>query len=213
MKRSMYQRQESESEMLTVDSTAPKEAQHHKRQRRMVDLHAHPTETLRTLYFSKTTTTVPKAPQSGVVVDHGNRLDHYTLPVVNAIRSNNVATLQQMWQDGTCFEACNNQGESLLHLACRRSNLETIQFLVETAQVQIHVCDDLGRSIFHDVCWRPTVATDIMAYLLPHLSNKTLLLIQPDARGHTPLDYSRPRDWVTWNTFWTETQVAKLLNP
>mmetsp|Transcript_8165 Transcript_8165/g.17328 ORF Transcript_8165/g.17328 Transcript_8165/m.17328 type:complete len:133 (+) Transcript_8165:180-578(+) len=130
----------------------------------VVDFHAHPTETLRTLYFCKATVTTSIPAQSLVVVGHGTRLDHYTLPVVNAIRSNDVVALQQMWEQGTCFEACNNQGESLLHLACRRSNLATIQFLVETAQVQMDVCDDLGRSIFHHVCWRPTVATDIMAY-------------------------------------------------
>eukprot|EP00527_Entomoneis_sp_CCMP2396_P009947 CAMPEP_0198139152 /NCGR_PEP_ID=MMETSP1443-20131203/2494_1 /TAXON_ID=186043 /ORGANISM="Entomoneis sp., Strain CCMP2396" /LENGTH=96 /DNA_ID=CAMNT_0043801195 /DNA_START=65 /DNA_END=355 /DNA_ORIENTATION=+ len=62
------------------------------------------------------------------------RVEHYNARVVNAVRTNNVDQLQELfYKENQCFEACNNNGEYLIHLACRRGDLETIRFLVDKA--------------------------------------------------------------------------------
>uniref|UniRef100_A0A7S2Y6A1 Uncharacterized protein n=1 Tax=Entomoneis paludosa TaxID=265537 RepID=A0A7S2Y6A1_9STRA len=205
MKRSMYQRQANEPcEEIMASSTLIKA---HKRPRVSIDLNAHPTETLKSLYFSsvKEQSTTTRPPQQ----HNDSCLDHYTLAVVNAIRSNDIETLRQMLEQGHSFQACNNQGEYLIHLACRRSNLATIQFLLDEAHVNPNVCDDLGRTILHDLCWRPQVATPLLEFLLPHLQPQ--LLIRKDVRGHAPFDYSRSHDWPQWNAFLTQSSTAQLI--
>jgi ankyrin repeat protein len=159
----------------------------------VVDLNAHPTETLRAL--SNIKDPVRLHPER----HDDDNVDHYTMSVVNAIRSHDIIKLEQLLEDGQCFEACNNQGEYLIHLACRRANLETIQFLVLKAGVNVNVRDDMGRTILHDLCWRPRFETYIMNFLL-QVIDPTFLLMQ-DVRGHTPFDYSRSNDWAQWNTF------------
>jgi len=119
---------------------------------------------------------------------------------VRAVRSDDVGALRKLLADGTtAFDACNRNGESLLHLACRRCGLDTVKFLVVEAGISPEVRDNLGRTVLHDVCWRPRLATDIMDFLVPLVHPE--LLLAEDMRGHTPFDYSRRGDWVEWNRY------------
>jgi len=174
-----------------------------------LDANTHPTETLRQLFFKQNDSTVAAATTATTTnnrdkPDRVKHLQNYTMPVVNAVRNENLELLQQMLREGTSFHACNNQGETLLHLACRRANADIVRFLVDDARVSVTARDDVGRTVLHDLCWRPTVETEIFEGLLPHLfrSGRPELLIAPDVRGHTPFDYSRSHDWPQWNAFW-----------
>ena len=55
------------------------------------------------------------------------------------------------------FDGRNRNGESLLHLACRRSTVDVVQFLIHEAQVNMTMTDLYGRTCLHDICWRPRV--------------------------------------------------------
>ena len=120
--------------------------------------------------------------------------------MVSAIRSCNLEQLRDLLNGcNQSFDACNINGEYLIHLACRRADLKTIKFLVLEAGVDVHVLDNVGRSILHDACWRPNFEPDIMSFLLQVVD--PAFLSMKDIRGHTPLNYVRPVDMETWKEF------------
>eukprot|EP00522_Entomoneis_paludosa_P009707 CAMPEP_0172451030 /NCGR_PEP_ID=MMETSP1065-20121228/9198_1 /TAXON_ID=265537 /ORGANISM="Amphiprora paludosa, Strain CCMP125" /LENGTH=198 /DNA_ID=CAMNT_0013202917 /DNA_START=283 /DNA_END=879 /DNA_ORIENTATION=+ len=126
-------------------------------------------------------------------------LNSYNHEVVNAIRSSNVAYLRELLystnstSEQQTFEACNHNSEYLIHLACRRANLETIQFLVLEAGVNVHVRDGLGRTVLHDACWRPRYEPAILEFLMQVLD--PMFLLMTDDRGHSAFDYIRKENW------------------
>jgi ankyrin repeat protein len=126
----------------------------------------------------------------------------FDMETVQAIRNKDVSKLRELLKEGKHFDACNRNGETLLHLACRRGDLKTVRFLLEEACVHGDVCDDMGRTILHDVCWRPTPDLDIMNNLIRILLPDTL--IAQDRRGHTPFDYVRREHWGVWMNFLRE---------
>jgi ankyrin repeat protein len=128
----------------------------------------------------------------------------YDMATVQAIRNKDVSKLRILLEEGKCFDACNRNGESLLHLACRRGDLKTVKFLLDEACVQADVCDDMGRNILHDVCWRPKPDLELTATLMRTLLPETL--IAEDRRGHTPFDYVRREHWGVWMDFLQENQ-------
>jgi Ankyrin repeats (3 copies) len=148
----------------------------------------------------------PRSSATSSPIHHSDsQMDDYTMDVVRAIRASDVAKLREMLHNGRqSFEACNNNGEHLIHLACRRGDLQTVQFLLYEACVSVHVVDDMGRSILHDVCWKSRADTELMDLLLTRMSPE--LLLQPDMRGHTPLDYARKEHWSIWNAYLRQRQ-------
>ena len=70
--------------------------------------------------------------------------------MVDAIRSNDVDALRKLHSDGTNLQCANKFGESLIHLACRRSHRDVVSFLIDEAGVSLRVRDDFGRTPFHD---------------------------------------------------------------
>jgi hypothetical protein len=123
------------------------------------------------------------------------RLQAFTNEKVDAVRNNNVETLRRMHQQGQSLDACSKNGESLLHLACRRGTIETVQFLVQVVPTTIQ--DELGRTILHDVCWRPR--PDPALFMVVFHAVPRSFLLTPDARGHTCFDYCRKTEWPLWN--------------
>ena len=142
-------------------------------------------------------------------LDHSKRLqkastlqlEAYTAEKVNAIRNRDICKLTELLEQGQSFDACNNNAESLLHLACRRGDVSTVIFLIAQAKVSPDAIDSLGRSILHDICWRPEPDFELMDTVICMVSPG--LLLAKDARGHTPFDYVRRRDWAEWNQYLT----------
>jgi ankyrin repeat protein len=144
----------------------------------------------RTLRLYKRSVTLPREQQ----------LKNYTVDSVRAVRQSDVETLRALLKSGHSFDACNNSGETLLHLACRRSNEETVRFLLCEARVPIHgITDDMGRTPLHEACWRPTPSLSIMVLLFNRFPPEAMLA--RDSRGHTPFDYVRREDWSMWLRF------------
>eukprot|EP00581_Thalassiosira_minuscula_P010351 CAMPEP_0183702836 /NCGR_PEP_ID=MMETSP0737-20130205/807_1 /TAXON_ID=385413 /ORGANISM="Thalassiosira miniscula, Strain CCMP1093" /LENGTH=769 /DNA_ID=CAMNT_0025929513 /DNA_START=219 /DNA_END=2525 /DNA_ORIENTATION=- len=116
----------------------------------------------------------------------------YDQEIVNAIRTNDVASLKELSSKGTNLQCGNRFGETLIHLACRRSSKELVSFLVNEEGLSLHVRDDFGRTPLHDACWRTEPDLEILDLLLDKAPE---LLMLSDKRGHTPLDYSRREHW------------------
>ena len=116
----------------------------------------------------------------------------YVQEAVDAIRKNDVDTLKQLAAAGKNLQCGNRFGETLIHLACRRSHPDVVAVLVKEAGVSIKVRDDMGRTPMHDACWRPTIDLELLDLLIGSCPE---LLMLSDKRGHTPLDYARREHW------------------
>ena len=149
----------------------------------------------------------------------------YDLVVVQAIRDGNIAKLQELLDHDNDIRhggddsnkirksynhlnACNRFGESLLHMACRRSDVQVVEFLVKVAKVDITVRDDFGRTILHDACWTTIPNIQVVQILLEVVS--PTFLLAPDVRGHTPFHYARREHWSVWCNFLQQRQTAIL---
>ena len=137
-------------------------------------------------------------------LDKTTTMDGYTMEAVGAIRSNDVAALHYLLEKGHCFDACNANGEYLIHLACRRSQPEVVEFLVKEARVRTDVRDTMGRTILHDVCWKSYADLTMMSALLQVVPPQ--LLLAKDMRGHTPFDFARKQHWKQWIEFLKDNQ-------
>lgn len=95
------------------------------------------------------------------------------------------------------MSACNRHSESIVHMACRRSDLDIVLFLLEHG-ADISIVDDFGRTPLHDACWRPEPRFDIVALIME--ANIDLIRYS-DVRGSTPLNYVRQEHWIQWCAF------------
>lgn len=124
---------------------------------------------------------------------------------VDAIRSSNVEKLRELASGGTNFQCANRFGESLIHLACRRSHRSVIGFLINEGGVSLRVRDDYDRNPLHDACWRPEQDLELLELLI---EKEPQLLMLSDKRGHTPLDYARRSHWEVLIPFLLERTSA-----
>jgi Ankyrin repeats (3 copies) len=132
------------------------------------------------------------------------RVQAYTVETVKAVRSQDLKTLRaHLDQQGrTPLEACNKQGESIIHLACRRRNEALVRFMVEDAKVSVKVRDDWGKTPLHELCWnsRPRARSQFDSFRLL-LKEAPELLFAKDKRGYTPLQYVPKDSWKDWQRF------------
>ena len=80
-------------------------------------------------------------------------VDAYGHELLNAVRNQDLELLEKFHKEGRPLKCSNQFGESLLHLACRKSFAGVTRFLVEDANVPFNVKDDFGRNPSHDACW------------------------------------------------------------
>ena len=114
--------------------------------------------------------------------------------MLNAVRQSDLTKLKQLYAQGLSMSACNQFSESIVHLACRRSNLEVVEFLL-THGADLKLIDDYGRNPLHDACWRSEPHFEIVTMILD--KDPSLLYMQ-DVRGCTPLQYVRREHWLLW---------------
>ena len=127
----------------------------------------------------------------------------YRHETLKAARAGDVTQLRQIQQSGVSLDCCNRFGESLIHLACRRGNLELVRFLVLEAKVTLLIRDDYHRTLLHDSFWTPQPQFDLVDFLLDHVPE---LLCVKDVRGHAPVDYVRHEHKAVWLNFFKQRQ-------
>lgn len=122
------------------------------------------------------------------------QMKEYDVILVDAVRRSDLTLLMKLRDEGRCMNACNKHSESILHMAARRSNYETVKFILENGG-DLNIVDDYGRTPLHDACWRNGVSFDVITLLL----NRDLdLLRTADVRGACPLSYVREEFWMHW---------------
>jgi Ankyrin repeats (many copies) len=126
-------------------------------------------------------------------------LDSYTIEAVNTIRSNDISKMQALLDKGQNFNACNRNGETLLHMVCRCCTVDIVKFLINVANVNINVVDSVGRNVLHDICWRHRLDVDMMMLFVNTID--PYMFVMPDNRGHTCFDYCRKEHYTIWIDF------------
>ena len=108
--------------------------------------------------------------------------------------------LRQMLQAGLSPNACNQHGESILHMICRHGKADLFRILI-AFDVDLQVCDDYGRTPMHDACWASSPSFEIVKCLL---RTDPAFLFLYDARGSLPLSYCTKSNWPVWRQFMEE---------
>jgi len=132
----------------------------------------------------------------------------YNSVLIRAVQSNEVSLLRKLRNAGHPMHACNQFGESVLHMACRRGFTEIVRFFLTEANVSCKLRDDFGRTPLHDAFWshKPNFCiVDMILDMEPEL------LLLKDKRGFMPLEYVRMEHWSKWNNFIDERE-AKLIH-
>lgn len=137
--------------------------------------------------------------------------------IVTAVRQDDTTLVRKLYCEESkgCavlrkgVNACNRFGESILHIACRRGNIDMIRLLVTDLELKVEEsCDDYGRTPLHDAFWAgfEPRALRTVDFLLkqPYV---TELLLCEDFRGSTPLDYTRREDRELWLCFLSERKI------
>ena len=134
----------------------------------------------------------------------------YDLETVKAVRTNNVELLRKLWSngEGKSMNACNQFGESVLHMACRRGYTKIVDFLLTEVKVRTDRCDDFGRNPFHDALWTPIPNFDVISLLIEYAD--PLLMLSEDVRGNTPFAYARQDHNEQWIIFLEKSKVIIL---
>ena len=121
----------------------------------------------------------------------------YRSAILQVVKGNHVEEFRRMLVAGLSSNACNQHGESLLHMVCRHGKVELFRVLL-AHDVDIQQTDDYGRTPMHDACWASQPSFEIAQYLM---ERDPALLFLFDARGSLPLSYVTKSLWNDWNEF------------
>ena len=126
------------------------------------------------------------------------QLASYGVYVVDLIRKEDVEGLEEVMEAGLSPNASNSYGESIVHQICRRSTVHMLDVLLRAPNCEVMTSDDHGRTPLHYACW----AAEPNFPLVERLVEQDMrLLHMTDARGHTPLSYTRQDHWSEWLQF------------
>jgi len=119
----------------------------------------------------------------------------YDMETTTAIRNHDVDAVKVMWTNGKILQCFNRFGESILHGVARRGDAQFMEFLLDTAECDVRVVCENGRTPLHDGCWTTTPNFDCLLMIIRQCPD---LMLVGDKRGFAPLDYV-PRD--AWGPF------------
>lgn len=117
--------------------------------------------------------------------------------LVKIVREGNLDKLKEIIDSGVSPNPCNQYGESLVHMACRRGDTVMLNILLD-AGADLQISDDYGRTPLHDACWAATPCFDIVDIIL---KKDVRMLHLTDSRGALPLSYVRKDDWAQWSEY------------
>jgi len=122
------------------------------------------------------------------------QINDYDQELIKVVRDSELDKLMNLQISGKSMSACNRYGESIVHMACRRSEFEIVDFILNTGGDH-KIIDDYGRSPLHDAFWRPEPRFDVVTLIL---DRDPSLLLMTDIRGASPLSYVRQEHWLLW---------------
>lgn len=117
--------------------------------------------------------------------------------LVELLRDEKFYDMGMILSSGISPNPCNEWGESIVHMLCRRGDYKMLDVFVKS-NCTLQVADDFGRTPLHDACWaaEPCFETaEIIIQADPRLLHMT------DCRDSPPLSYVPRQHWSKWNHF------------
>jgi ankyrin repeat protein len=132
----------------------------------------------------------------------------YTSDVIAAVRNQDIESLERLQSTGTNLQCCNNFGESILHMACRRGFTDVVNYLLSKGGISPQIRDDYGRTPMHDAFWSATPNFELVQMLMKKCPD---LLLICDVRGQSCLSYAQKTHRPQWCRFLWKNK--ELINP
>lgn len=116
------------------------------------------------------------------------------------VKRNQINELRSVLEAGLSPNACNERGESLVHLVCRHDKVDLFRILV-AFDVDIQQTDAYGRTVMQEACWASNPSFEIARCLIERDPG---FLFMYDDRGMYPLSYVTKANWGIWEDFLLE---------
>lgn len=120
--------------------------------------------------------------------------------VVQAVHSSDTVTLAQLLSAGLSPNPCNQFGDSILSLICKRAGFNVFKVMVDHG-CDLQVCDSFGRTCLHSLTWAGEFSEPMAKVILDADLNQLLI---SDKRGQCPLECVRKDKWNEWISFLRE---------
>lgn len=120
--------------------------------------------------------------------------------VVQAVHSSDTERLSKLLSAGLSPNPCNQFGDSILSLICKRADFSVFKLMVDHG-CDLQVSDSFGRTCLHSLAWAGNFSAPMAKVILDVDLNQ--LLIQ-DKRGQCPLECVRKEHWNEWISFLRE---------
>ena len=118
-----------------------------------------------------------------------HEIENYSKDLLNAISGNDIAFVQDLCRKQKRINACNQVGESTLHMAARKSCHQIVNLILKSEEEKSPLMiDDYGRSPLTDALCAISPSFSVIEQLLDHSVD---LLYLTDDQGFTPLNYVR----------------------
>ena len=125
------------------------------------------------------------------------QLASFGTQVVKAVNAGDVSKLSSLLDCGLSPNPCNSFGDFIVHLVCKRANIDILQCLVDHG-CSLEVRDSFGRTPLHCVAWAGEFCRRSAELILD--KNWKQILVE-DNHGRWPLDYVRKQDYPIWIEF------------
>ena len=91
----------------------------------------------------------------------------YGIHLIDAVKTCDYDKIQSLLGAGISPKPCNNYGESLVHMVCRRGDAKALKlFFFINHGANLQVSDDYSRTPLHDCCWAANPAFDVAEMIL-----------------------------------------------
>jgi len=133
------------------------------------------------------------------------------LDLLKALRGADLEKLRHLKNDKEKdydFEARNQFGENLVHLACRMGQDNMLKFLVEDVKVPINVRDRFGRTPLHFACMAALPNFNNVDYIMKH---EPKLAVFEDDKSKIPFELIPSRCYERWTRFISEKNILPKL--
>lgn len=127
--------------------------------------------------------------------------------MIEIVKGNHAAALRETISVGLSPNPCNRFGESLLHMVCRRGDMELLDVMIE-AGTSLQISDDYGRTPLHDAFWAASPAYDVVETILKRDAG---LFFMKDRRGALPLSYVHKDHWAGWMR-WLDENIDRFFS-
>lgn len=132
--------------------------------------------------------------------NHNNNNNH------NNLHHQKKDDFYRVMEAGLSPNACDAQGVTLLHHACRRGDAASVQTLLDVG-ASVQVCDRHGRTPLHEACGPAATGPPCFAVMEKLLRADRQLLLVKDQTGALPLSYvTNEHHQAAWRTFLEDQQ-------